>query len=118
MKKKRIIVVSTDTILGAGVMNTLTQAKEFEVIRFDSEDQHDLILALNQHQPIAIIFSENYLVARSSLLPLLINNYPYLRIITVNADDNWVHAYMRKEIFLSQPADLAEIIRSEQDVYP
>jgi hypothetical protein len=114
LQRNRILVVSTDTILGAGVVNILTQAKEFEVIRVDSENQNDLIMALNDFLPAAVIFSENYFNSNNFLLPYLINNYPNLRIITVNADDNWVHAYLTNEFFISQSSDLAEFIRSQQ----
>jgi len=110
---KRVLVCSSELILGASLMRLLADEMDMDVIGITNTDENGLMEAIRNAEPNIVIFSSPKINENLALPLKIIANNPELTLITINSDDNWVRAYSKKEILLSQASDLAEIIRSQ-----
>jgi hypothetical protein len=113
---QRVLIVENESLLGAALEHLLTGIAEFQVVGIKAPDEETLIEAIKHIQADVLIFDEVSLLKVSLRFLTKILNYPYLRIVVVNANNDYVQVYYKQEVAISQAADLINLIRgSKQD---
>jgi DNA-binding NarL/FixJ family response regulator len=109
--QKKILVVATDTLPGAGLEILLSREADLEVISLASEVETDLIEAIKLYKPDAVVIDQKSLTKEVTISRLLtvIPNSP---LILVSTESNYIQIYIKHEILLTKAADLADVIRS------
>lgn|GEM_PF-1584850 len=108
---RRILIVENESLLGAAIEHLLTGITDFQVVGIKAPDEETLIEALKQIRADVLIFDEASLLKVSLRLLTEILNYPYLRIVVVNANNDYVQLYHKQEAVITQAADLINLIR-------
>lgn len=85
---KRIIVLEADQLLNAGVSSFLNAQENFEVISLETRDIEQIAREIMKKQPDIIIMGSKY--GRENLRQLMqrLDNFPHLRTIVVDLDEN------------------------------
>lgn len=109
--QKKILVVATDTLPGAGLEILLSREADLEVISLASEVETDLIEAIELYMPDAVVIDQKSLTKEVSITRLLTAN-PNPPLILVSTESNYIQIYRKHEILLTKATDLAEVIRS------
>jgi len=110
---KRVLVCSSELLLGAIVIRLLDSEIDIDVIGLSSIDETNLTEAIHLFQPDTVIYPLPLLDTDDTLLTKIIADLPELNLISIYFDDNRVQAYTKREIVLTHASDLAEIIRSQ-----
>ena len=94
-------------LLGEAIESILTMARNWQVIKMiDSPDVRVLTQAVEKFHPDIVIINQRS-CADGFLPPIqLIEDFPELRVITVNPDNNVVEVYNKQEICIEEVSDL------------
>ena len=109
-----VLVCQVELVFGHSVFNLLAPYPEFELIKSSSRSEGELLEEIETCNPEVIILLENSDLACSSIFSKLTTINPKLRIVIINADDNWVHVYQRQDVLLTCPSQLVEVIRQRE----
>jgi hypothetical protein len=109
-----VLVCQVELVFGHSVFNLLAPYPEFELIKSSSRSEAELLEEIEACNAEVIILLENSDMACSSIFSKLTSINHNLRIVIINADDNWVHVYQRQDVLLTCPAQLVEVIRQRE----
>ena len=114
--KRRILVVSTGSLLDVGVERVLQDVDSFDVRSMVYTNHSALVEAIARIQPDAIILSQSEALTATEVLELL-DNTPTpatLRIVVVHMDSNTIDLYQKKRIIATHRDDLVATIRGDE----
>jgi hypothetical protein len=110
MTMRRVLVVEHQRLLGAGIENMLRRDVDLEVLGVTPESEQALLRIIDRFQADVVIFDEA-MIDSTRLLNLL-EHYPMLRVLLVNADDGLVRTFDTRQFNVVQGAELAALIKS------
>ena len=98
-------------LLGEAIESILTAARNWQVIKvLDNQDVEVLIQEVEKTHPEIVIINQGH-CAHSFPVPIhLIEDFPKLRVITINPDNNLVEIYNKQEICIEEASDLLSVI--------
>jgi DNA-binding NarL/FixJ family response regulator len=107
---KKVTVILSEFLIGKGVESLLSREMELSVtsILYDGDD--GVIDHIERYQPSVVIMDESLLNGSSRNLFNQLLLYPKLRVLVLSVQDNRINIYDRKEILVSQSADLISAI--------
>ncbi len=77
-----------------------------------SYDGDDIVIHhIERYQPSVVVIDESLMLNNSGNLFNRLLDYPRLRVLVLGVKDNRINIYDRKEILVSQSADLISAIR-------
>ncbi|MCL4301464.1 MAG: hypothetical protein KJ077_37535 [Anaerolineae bacterium] len=113
---QRVLIVDNELLLGAGLERLLSRTAGFHVVGVMGVDEETLIVAINHLQADVLIFDEASLLKIPLKLLTTILDYPDLRIVVVNTEDNRAQIYDKQQLVITQFTDLVKVIRSRQNL--
>lgn len=95
------------------VEHLLVQKHEWRAIRISSEwDEETMALKLKGIFPDVLVVSESVLTDDGYRLIQIVEEYPKLKIITINLENNLIEIYHKQTLGINEASDLLEIIEA------
>lgn len=110
---QKIIVVESERLLGAAIISLLYSEDDLDVLGLTPITTSDLIDTIVHLQPDVVIIDQASRFIDAIRL-LLAHHCSTLRLIVVNANDNWVSIVHRQRVLITKRGDLASIIHNGQ----
>jgi hypothetical protein len=112
MTVTRILVCSSDLILGASVKQMLNGEANFQVVGLASEARPDIQSALDSFHPDGVILSEHLFLERAELFQSLVSGCSGPWLMVLSPTHSWLTVLKPSKILLSAGSDLLICIRS------
>jgi DNA-binding NarL/FixJ family response regulator len=106
----RVLVIENQRLLGAGIETLLRRDVDLDVLGVTPESESGLLRDINRFQADVVIFDEA-MIDSTGLLNLL-EHYPTLRVVLVNADDGLVRTFDARQFNVVQATELVALIKS------
>lgn len=117
MDSKVIILWGDDSLLLKAVETLLNTGKGLMVIRFsDRLSDDDLIQNVKEARPDVFIIHEELFIGKSHLVTKFLQDFPRLKIVTLNLDNNQVEIYSGQTLIIQKSSDLLSIILGDVDL--
>ena len=112
LEKTSVLVCHCGTLLGLGIESVLAPDEDFTLYSALPEDEAGLIRAIEQFKPDVVILGECTVISDKTTLAHLLIEFPLLRLVTVDLDNNWLHIYQSQAMWLDQASGLTSVIRN------
>jgi hypothetical protein len=103
-----VLILWNEALLGGVVNSVLAQRAGLNVVQVTC-DEEALADVIRQAKPDVIVLDKT--MEATYLVALVDLDYPRLRIVVVNVDNNWVNVYDKKRVLMTQAADLISIVQ-------
>lgn len=90
---RKVLVIDNNQLLSACIKSLLANEAELHVITISPENEAALIHKIWHLKPDVVILDEDSPLTSPMRLLSRLENYPKLRLIIVNAYNNWVQVY-------------------------
>lgn len=107
---KKCLLVSVNEIVIVAIESLLINRGDLEVIRTGEGSESGLIRAIELYRPDVIIFDEGSSLYNQTRLLRLLIQYPKLRMISFNHQDNQLHIYQQHVVQVTQFSDLIPLL--------
>ena len=112
-KLKKVLVVHSDLMLGAGIENLL--AREKDILVMGTSVTTNMSSDIDKFRPNVIVLDETLSFEDLGRVFDLLKDCPELRVMVINLQDNRVNIYNKREISISQSTDLVYAIKNNLD---
>lgn len=111
---KVIILWGEDVLLLRAVELLLNTKEGWKQIRFSEDwDDDTMIREVKRITPDVILVHEGTFVEKIHLLTKFVQDFPKLKIITINLENNLLEVYKKQTILIKEAADLISIIEDD-----
>ncbi len=107
----RVLVINSQDTLSGGVVSLLSREEDLEIIDKEVAGKSDLVSALEELQPEAVIMNDSLLFTYPATILRLLRSYPELQVIVLDEDQNLIHLYTKLEVVVERASDLISLIR-------
>ena len=110
---KRVAVILSEFLIGRGVESLLSRDTDLIVtsLSYDGNGGESIIHHINRYEPNVVIIDESLQNDDSWNVFNQLLEFPKLRVLVLSVRDNRIEIYDRKEILVSQSADLLSAIK-------
>jgi len=113
-KLKRVLVVQSEHLLGAGILHLLNREMDLHVFNTTCDNPGTLFAQIEDIQPAVLVIEENaHLTDHPSFFSLL-SGYPDLRVILIDERSNRMQIFKTEEVVIERSTDLLLAIREEE----
>ena len=112
MKPKTILLWSREDLLSTSVEFFLAAQEEWNVVSVSGNKVATLVRNIHEINPDVVIISQERCRKNMELLMDLFLQYPELRIITLNMDDNQIEVYSKQNIMVQTASDFIAIVEA------
>ena len=112
MNQRTVLVVENDSLLGASVENILTRELGLNVVGVTPANEAALIQAIWHARPAIVILNEASSLTDAMNLMARLKDYPQLRVVVVNTDNNLVQIYDKRQVLATPDNNLPAISRN------
>jgi hypothetical protein len=113
LSPKTVFLWGREELLMRAVEHLLVQKHEWHAIRISSEwDEETMALKLKGIFPDVLVVSESVLMDDGYRLIQIVEEYPKLKIITINLENNLIEIYHKQTLGINEASDLLEIIEA------
>ncbi len=107
----QVLIVENHLLLGAGLEVWLGKEHEVTIRGSAAVGQADLLQEIRRFQPDVIILDADTLLTTPFWLLANLQDYPWLQIVLVSANNNLIQVYNKLHISATQATDLIKIIK-------
>ncbi len=108
---QRVLIVENGLLLGAGIKNLLSREADLDLVGLTPSNEAELIKNIKLFKPEVVILDEATYLTNAIRLLALLKNYPELRLVVVNTNNNLMYVYDKQKRLVSQATDLVNVIR-------
>jgi DNA-binding NarL/FixJ family response regulator len=109
--KPSVLVLKRNSLLNQAMASILqSSSSKLKVITSSANDVQGLVDDIANHAPDVILLDESMTLANKESLTHLLMVYPNLRVIVASDDSNWLHIYRKKDMLMTRPGDLLNVI--------
>ncbi len=112
MITKRVLVVGTNSLIGAGIESALSQEKDLDVRGVAPTSEPELIAQIWLHRPQVVVVIASLPFANPACLLNQLESYPRLKFIVINETNNLVQIYEKQAVLAGEHIELGAIVRS------
>lgn len=112
MSRKKVLLFSSESLLGSAIRCLLSSDQQLEVTIVESDDLGELVGVSRKLKPDVVILEQNLLASYSGLLNRLLGGGGKSRVITLEENQNILHIYSGHEVSLERSSDLLTILHS------
>ncbi len=110
---KKIVVWGCEDILSTSIEFFLAAIEDWKVVSIVSdEDRATLIQAIETTLPDIVILQQGRNNGSSNLPLQLLQDYPAIKVITINLDNNVMEVFSKQKIMVKQASDLITVIEN------
>jgi len=114
---KTILLWSQNDLLSSSVELFLSNQKGWEVISPSFEPNFEaLVEIIDKIHPEVVIVQQGDSPSHLGLPAVLLQNYPWLKVITLNVNNNLVEVYCKQNILIKSASDLISVIETYPSV--
>lgn len=110
MDRKRILIVTSGDLSSAGLVSVVSSHQEMEVHTVTASEQAELLQAIVGFRPEVLILDDAILLETLEVLVDLRKEFPKLRTVTVNWDENEIQVCDRQQILIAGIADFFDAL--------
>lgn len=111
MNTRKVILWGREDLLGRSMEIFLSTRDEWEVIRLNSEQNDDYLLAaIEQEKPDVVLLYLNCNDVSGALPLQLIQCYPGLKVISLNLGSNEIEVYHKQTHCINAISDLLGVV--------
>ncbi len=110
MKSSRVLIVENNLLIGAVIENLLAQEEDLELYSTVPENESTLVEEVWQIKPDTIILNDDSKLIKPMRLLTSLINYPQIRVVVVNLNNDSVLVYDQQRTSLMQHDDLTAVI--------
>ena len=107
----RVLVVENEQLLGAGLLNLLSNEADLDVIGISPHNELELVQEIRRLQPDIVFLNKDSGLTDAIDLLSFLENLSELRVVVVNASNYLARIYSKRETQLCRATDLFAIIR-------
>ena len=107
-----MLIAVQANVLATGIESLLKSADDLSVNRIAFSDKNVVLAEIDRLQPTVLVLDEAQTLAQVMPLLELLRVHPDLKIMVVNAENNVVQVYERRELFLKAGTDLVQAVQS------
>ena len=107
----RILVINSEDLLSGGVVSLLRREEDFEIVTKDIPDKSALASEIEGLKPDAVLINESFLFTYPASVLHLLQEFPELRVIVLDENQNLLHIYKTREVVVERSLDLIATIR-------
>ena len=107
--RTQILVIESDNLLAASIINLLASRTEFDVSRSTASLLTHTVEA-NGSEPDVVIIEEAHMLANMPAFVFYVNRHPNLRLIVMGVDENKVHIFDKQMVEVTQVSDFLELL--------
>ena len=111
MVTKRVLIVGTASLIGAGMESLLSQENSLDVTGISPADEQELIDQIWRLRPQVVVMNSSLLFTNPASLLNRLDMYPHLKIIVINETNNLVQTYEKQSFLAEEHIGLAAIVR-------
>lgn len=111
MSVQRVLIVETRSLLTAGIKTLLSQEPGLHVIAVAPESEVTLLNEIRRIQPDLIVLDEGSQMTELIKLLTHLEDSPEIRVVVLRADNSLARVYHKKQVIVTQLADLVTVIR-------
>ena len=113
-KSKMIVIWDGEDILSSYIKSFLAAQEGWQVISIANKDGLvALKLAVETRQPDIVIIHQGYQNGPPNLPMQLLQDYPAIKVIAINLENNLMEIYSHQKILAKQASDLIAVIENE-----
>jgi DNA-binding NarL/FixJ family response regulator len=109
-KRRRVLVVENQRLVGAGIQHLLTGEAGLEVAGVAPEDEAALVAEIKRFLPDWVVLDQA--TTNANRLCRLLQGCIELHVAVVSANDDLIRIYEKRRITSAKAADLAALLRS------
>ncbi len=109
-----VLIVHNRSLLSAGIESLLMCEANLDVFGVFPNNEASLLRAIGRYQPDVIILDKSSRITNSIRLLTLLEEYPRMRIVEVNPENNLISLYGKYHILITQVADFLTAVNSPQ----
>ena len=114
METKVIVLWGDDNLLLGAVELFLNARETWKVVRFSNEcDDGTLIQEMAGVHPDDFILDEGTFFKKLHLLTKFMQDFPKLKVITLNPNNNCVEVYSKQNILIQSASDLISVVEAK-----
>ena len=110
MSNRRVLVLESDLLLGAGIRSLLSGQEQLDVSSVDETNCEKLTQTIREFRPDVIVLAEDRLALHRKLLTSCLQISPNLRTIVVNRNDNQVQIWDKRVIVVHELRDFLDVL--------
>lgn len=111
MPAKCILIVNPAFVLTAGLEVLLHRQRDINVVSSNPENEERLIEEIKRYHPDIVLLDDGHCLVEPLRLMALLRDYPSLRVIVVNLNDNRLQIFTRQELYVTRAEDLVDAVR-------
>lgn len=113
---KVIILWGEDVLLLKAVELLLNTKENWKVVRLsDQWDDNTLIREVKNVHPDVFVLHEGTFFEKQHLLTKFVQDFPKLRVVSINLDDNLLEIYNKQTIQIKEASELLSIIADDNE---
>ena len=113
MATRKVLVCSSELLLGAGIRGLLDGEEDLEGLGVGLANEKAFFEAVNRFQPDIVLIDKSTEPEVKSRLMCLLQDCPHICVILLSGKDNWLHVFHRRDFLVNQTSDLVNVIRSK-----
>lgn len=110
MVTKRVLISSTDFILGAAVLQQLSAVRNLELIGIPDKELCKIYEAVKHLHPDILVLVDLLHCEDTHEIQDLLSKYKGLKIITLSSGDDQLHIYHERSLLLMKLGELPKVI--------
>ncbi len=114
MITKRVLIVGTTSLIGAGMESLLSQESSLDVTGVSPADEQALIAQIWQLRPHVVVMNSSLSYTNPTRLLDRLDMYPRLKLIVVNETSNLIQTYEKQSFLAEEHIGLAAVIRGNK----
>jgi hypothetical protein len=109
---KRVLVVINKVLFRVGLESLLSQQKEWDLKTIVYQNDNTLVAAIKDFQPEVILVDEGVQIKDLPNVLGIFSDFPEIRLLVVNSQENRIQVYDKREIPISRPEDLFNAVKN------
>lgn len=105
-------MVESESILAAGLERLLTEVGGFSAQCVGVDQLSDLSGVIEYFRPDVLLMDDVYLMANIKALYGMLQEFPAIRVITLNLNSNCMQVFDKRQILVRHSSDLFAVIKN------
>lgn len=114
MVTKRVLIIGTASLIGAGMESLLSQENGLDVTGISPADEQELIAQIWLLRPQVVVMNTSLIFTNPTRLLNSLDSYPHLKLIVINDTNNLVQTYEKQSFLAEEHIGLAAIVRGNE----
>ena len=109
----KIVLWGQEDLLSSFVELYLTAQKGWNVVNISIEQNLEILIqAIDKLNPDVVIIQQGDRTCHSTVPAVVLQNHPWLKVITLNLNNNLMEVYSKQNILVKSASDLIAVVEA------